>query len=230
MRVCYRLGADTHQRATPVLLDFSGKAGLWHSHGMEHFWQDLPPEVDGLKWFAGVTIYSDQVRRARDGAVFVELGAWKGRSASFMGVEISNSRKRIDFYVVDHWRGSDEPAHHADPDVRAGRLFEVFERNIAPVKDYVRTIQGDSADSAQRFDDGSVDFVYVDASHEYEGVKRDLNAWWPKLRPGGVLAGDDWQFEGVARAVLEFAHKHGLSHRVLPGNPNDWKQWEISKP
>jgi len=197
---------------------------------MEHYWQDLPLEVDGRHWFAGVDIYSEQVRRAQDGAVFVELGAWKGRSTSFMGVEIHNSNKRIKFYAVDHWRGSDETAHCEDPDVRAERLFEAFEGNIAPVKDYVECLRGDSADSAKHFADGSVDFVYVDASHEYKDVTKDLDAWWPKLKSGAVLAGDDWQFEGVERAVLEFAQKHGLTHKVLPGNPNAWKQWEIVKP
>ena len=91
-------------------------------------------------------------------------------------------------------------------------------------------LRGDSADSAKHFADGSVDFVYVDASHEYKDVTKDLDAWWPKLKSGAVLAGDDWQFEGVERAVLEFAQKHGLTHKVLPGNPNAWKQWEIVKP
>ena len=135
----YQLPLLRHARRSPVKEPSSrtwlrrSATGLWHSSLMEHYWQDLPLEVDGRHWFAGVDIYSEQVRRAQDGAVFVELGAWKGRSTSFMGVEIHNSNKRIKFYAVDHWRGSDETAHCEDPDVRAERLFEAFEGNIAPV-------------------------------------------------------------------------------------------------
>jgi len=58
--------------------------------------------------------HEDAVKAASDGAVFVEVGCWKGKSACFMGVEIINSAKKIDFYCVDHWAGTrgehdDEP-------------------------------------------------------------------------------------------------------------------------
>jgi hypothetical protein len=116
---------------------------------MDHYWQMLP----GPQWFSGAGIYAEQVRAARDGAVFVELGAWKGRSSAFMGVEIANSGKRIDFYAVDHWLGSEESDHDSDPDARLNRLFEVFEDNIGPVRSFVHPLRSDSAAAAARFDD-----------------------------------------------------------------------------
>jgi hypothetical protein len=104
-----------------------------------HFYQRVPG------WFAFAGVYRDAVRSApKSGATFVEVGSWKGKSAAFMGVEIANSKKAIEFYCVDHWRGSDEAAHHADPDVRAGRLFEVFLKNIKPVADYIRPLRAPS--------------------------------------------------------------------------------------
>lgn len=36
--------------------------------------------------------------------------------------------------------------------------------------------------------------IYVDARHDYCGVMDDLNAWWPKLREGGLAAGHDYVF------------------------------------
>lgn len=197
---------------------------------MDHYWHKLPPEADGLQWFSGVDIYTEQVRRAKDGAIFVELGCWKGRSTSFMGVEIHNSGKQIAFYAVDHWLGSDEEAHRKDDDVRAERLLDVFLRNIEPVRQHIHVVRRDSADAATQFEDGSVDFVYVDAGHTRDAVRRDLDAWWPKLKSAGVLAGDDWQFKGVEQAVAEFAMKRRVGFEVLPGNPNNWKQWRIVKP
>lgn len=197
---------------------------------MKHYWHELPPEAGGIHWFAGVDIYAEQVQRARDGAVFVELGCWKGRSTSFMGVEIHNSGKQVTFYAIDHWKGSDAETHDEDEDFQAGRIHEVFLRNIEPVKQHVRWIKQDSAESASLFVDGSVDFVYVDASHTFEAVAKDLDAWWPKLKPGGVIAGDDWQFTGVARAVTEFAQRMGVAHTQRAGNPRDWLQWQMVKP
>ena len=43
-----------------------------------------------------------------------------------------------------------------------------------------------------RFEDNSIDFVYVDARHDYKGVLEDLRLYWPKVRQGGILAGHDY--------------------------------------
>src|SRR5437016_1902577 len=97
---------------------------------MDHYWLDLPGPV----WFSGANLYRRFVDSVTGPVVAVELGAWKGRSACCMGVEIANSGKPIRFTTVDHWLGSaGEDSHHSDPDVRAGRLYEVFLENIRPV-------------------------------------------------------------------------------------------------
>jgi cephalosporin hydroxylase len=49
-----------------------------------------------------------------------------------------------------------------------------------------------STDAAARHGDRSLDFVYLDADHSYEGVMKDLEAWRPKVRPGGMLCGHDY--------------------------------------
>ncbi len=67
-----------------------------------------------------------------------------------------------------------------------------------------------SEEAVGLFEDDSLDWVYIDGDHHYAAVKADLQLWYPKVRPGGVLAGDDmhtggWWGDGVARAVAEFA-------------------------
>jgi hypothetical protein len=168
----------------------------------------------------------------------VELGSWKGRSTCCMGVEIANSGKRIDFHAVDHWLGSDEAKHHADLDVHEGRLYEVFLRNIEPVKAYVRPMRSDSAAAAAQFADESVDFVYFDAAHTFAGVSRDMAAWWPKLKHGALMAGDDWRFRdpatgerGVRRAVRDFCSQRRLQPEIHCGEPRvAWLQWLVTRP
>ena len=63
-----------------------------------------------------------------------------------------------------------------------------------------------SVDGAKLFDDSSVDLVFIDANHTYEHVKEDIEAWYPKIRDGGILSGHDFNgdFPGVEKAVREY--------------------------
>lgn len=49
-----------------------------------------------------------------------------------------------------------------------------------------------TSEAAPHIPDGSLDFVYVDARHDYCGVKEDMELYWPKLREGGIMAGHDF--------------------------------------
>jgi len=165
---------------------------------VQHIFRSIPG------WFSFAGVYEDAVSRApRSGAVFVEVGAWKGKSASFMAVTIANSGKSIEFFVVDHWLGSDETAHKIDADVKSGKLFEVFTRNTKPVAKYMKPLRMSSAEASDRFADGTVDFILLDGGHDYDSVRVDLDRWLPKMKPGGIVAGDDWNWKGVKTAVTE---------------------------
>lgn len=96
-------------------------------------------------------------------------------------------------------------------------------------------IEDYSVEAAKRFDDGSLDFVYIDGDHSYEGVTADIYAWLPKVKPGGILAGDDYirsnrdkRFYDVIRAVDEFAESvESAESRDLyiyhkGRNPSNW--------
>lgn len=148
---------------------------------MEHFYFN----IDG--WFGFEVIYRDAVRDL-DG-IFVEVGAWKGRSTAFIAVEALNSGKAIDLHVVDTFAGSDEEEHRSDPDIH--NLRAVFDRNMIAVRDFLTVHQMTSVQAAGLFEDGSVSFVLIDAAHDYDSVRADIQAWLPKIKPGGVLAGDD---------------------------------------
>lgn len=72
---------------------------------------------------------------------------------------------------------------------------------------------------------GLVDFVFIDADHEYESVKFDIDKFWIVVKDGGVLCGHDYNiFEGVNKAVDEFAQSIGKPVQVLHGNI-----WVINK-
>jgi hypothetical protein len=74
-----------------------------------------------------------------------------------------------------------------------------------PYKDRVKFINKTSLEAAQEFPDNHFDYVYIDASHDYQSVLEDLKAWYPKVKLGwGMFAGHDWNKEGVRKAMQEF--------------------------
>jgi len=164
---------------------------------MEHFYQKL-----GENWFSYPNLYSNMVKKYGNDSHFVEVGTWKGRSASYMAVEIINSNKNIKFDCVDVWEYLD-----IQNDINKSMfndLYETFLKNINPVRHVINPIRKISWEAASLYDDKSLDFVFIDAAHDYESVIKDIGAWLPKVKLGGTLAGHDYRNAiGVKKAVDE---------------------------
>lgn len=65
---------------------------------------------------------------------------------------------------------------------------------------------------AKHVDDQSLDFVFIDADHGYESVKKDIQAWTPKLTGTGILSGHDINLEGVIQATSEMIQEGQLKY------------------
>lgn len=144
----------------------------------------------GEDWFTYSKLYQDIVKSFPSGSTFVEIGTWKGKSTAFMCVEIANSGKQIDFYCIDTFEGSVE--HQTNPELP--HLYDIFKSNMKPVEGYYKELRMSSMEAVKKFENESVDFVFIDGSHEYEDIKDDINHWLPKVKKGGVLAGHDYYF------------------------------------
>lgn len=166
---------------------------------MKHFYESIPG------WFDFDNIYQVMVQLADDGAHFVEVGSWKGKSAAYMCVEIANSNKKIKFDCVDIWTGAGAIGEYdADKSVQDQTLYEEFNNNLLPVKSFYTPIKEWSDKAASQYADNSLDFVFIDAGHSYENAHADIQAWLPKVKTGGFLAGHDYgSAPGVNRAVNE---------------------------
>lgn len=178
-------------------------------------------------WFSFYHLYTEMVEKY-DNAIFLEIGTWKGKSAAYMATEIANSGKNIKFYCVDTWEGS---AEHLDPKncyyepllkTKDG-LYAHFLKNIEHLKNYIIPIRKSSIEATENFKNNSLDFIYIDASHDYENVKKDLNAWFPKLKKGGTLAGHDYPtYSGVRKAVDEFVKEKNLKFSIYKQDRESW--------
>ena len=187
---------------------------------MEHFFEN----IEG--WFSFPQLYKLVVLTTLDNyqAHFVEVGAWYGRSAAYMAVEIANSGKEIQFDVVDTWEGSIEHQKGGSSEdkniAEKGSIYEEFLNNMKPVSEYYKPIKMTSLEAAKLYPNGSLDFVLLDASHEYQDVLNDIAAWYPKLKITGVLGGDDITWGSVAKAVYTYFPCEKVS-RFAPQS-NDW--------
>lgn len=184
---------------------------------MNHFYQNIQGWSDGIPQFYDQIINWAKTEK-RDFYHFVEVGTWRGKSAAYMTVEIINSGLNIQFDCVDTWKGSqNEMVHLNDPAVIHNTLYEEFIENMKPVEGHFRPVRMTSLEAAECYDDKSLDFVFIDAQHDYESVKSDILAWRPKVRIGGILSGHDYGHEidnEVGRAVRECIAAQRL---ILPG-------------
>jgi len=133
--------------------------------------------------------------------IFVEVGVWKGHSISFLA-DLLRSRPSVQIFAVDLFEDKIWPEHQQE----IALLPQIFNANLERTKTrhLIVDIKSLSHKAAERFADGSVDFVFIDADHEYPSVQADIRAWLPKVRPNGILAGHDYHAgSGVVRAVDE---------------------------
>lgn len=174
-------------------------------------------------FFNGPKLYERMVDLFPENSHFVEVGCFFGRSTCFMAQQIKKKHKHILFDVIDTFEGS--PEHES---LLEGKSFyEAFLRNMrdAKVLGMLAVKKARSEDAVRDYADGSLDFVYIDAAHDYESVKRDIDAWLPKVKDGGILAGDDYNpsWKGVIDAVNE---KFGQNAIELV----EFSQWSYRKP
>lgn len=166
---------------------------------MNHFYKKINSE----DWFGYEDLYSNMVKKFNSGSHFVEVGTWKGMSACYMAVEIINSGKDIKFDCVDTWDFVETSKEIAKS--QFNNLFKIFKSNIEPVKNNIGIVKSLSWDGAKNYKDNSLDFVFIDAGHDYESVTKDLKAWYPKIKNDGIIAGHDYYHHvGVYPAVNDF--------------------------
>ncbi len=173
---------------------------------MEHFYNN----IEGYMNKQNIKPLRRAVKNVPNDYTWVELGSWAGRSAAFCMVELLNRNKQGKFFCVDTWSGG---AEHQDHDlIKTETLYEKFLKNLNPVINNVTPIKMLSWEAANLFDNNTVDFCYVDAAHDYESVKKDLTAWWPKIKIGGEIGGDDYspEWPGVIQAVDSFFNKANI--------------------
>jgi len=171
--------------------------------------ETLKPEFNEIPgWFAYVDLYDAAVAGAGNDDVFVEVGAWFGKSTNHLATKIKESGKDIKFTSVDTWKGTDdEELHQNIVGAFNGDIFYEFIDNTVLSNNYgtFDTIKDSSKNASNNFQNGSIDFLMLDAGHSYDSLMEDIKAWYNKVKPGGYITGDDYGvFSGVTQAADEY--------------------------
>jgi hypothetical protein len=154
------------------------------------------------------------------------------------GAEIGVKRAGYSDHILKHWEGarfiSIDPWLSVDWEEyvdRSNVTQDEFDENYMFTKNRLAKYGSRSeiwrqlsVEAAERVPPHSMDFVYIDARHDYESVKEDLHAWFEKVRPGGIFAGHDYADGilvqgdfGVKSAVDEFFGERGIPVHITQG-------------
>lgn len=92
------------------------------------------------------------------------------------------------------------------------RFMEVAKKNLKQYGKRVKMLREESVNAAGTFKDESVDFIFVDGDHSYDATLADCEAYYQKLKKGGIFCGHDYQtIESVKRSVDDFRNKHKIT-------------------
>jgi hypothetical protein len=160
----------------------------------------------------------------------VEIGVQRGNFSEYLLK--SNSLTKL--YLIDCWAYQDNYLDMANISNAQQQSYYQYVNQRFSQNSRVKIIREFSTKACELFEDGSLDFIYLDADHSYEAIKKDIEIWYPKLRTGGTLAGHDY-FDGVVpqgnfgvkTAVNEFIEKHNYKLNIT--NESQWQSWYFLK-
>lgn len=148
----------------------------------------------------------------------VEIGSWQGRSTSFLGNAVKDS-KNGHLFAIDHFKGNIGKENFYTVDGTLQGLSDKFLMNVSDVglSDDVSLLDMSSNEAAEKLNDTKIRFLFVDGDHTYEGVKNDIELFFPKLIKGAVVVFDDYfeGFPGLIKAVDELVINSGVCSKVF---------------
>lgn len=157
-------------------------------------------------WYKHERLYRDVVK-LYDRGTLVVVGTYLGRCLCALGSYVRDSGKPFKVVGVDWCVGSGEELGR-NPHAEAvqeghGTFAGQLHRNVIDcgLSGVVTLVIADSVQAAGLFADSSLTMVFIDGRHDYESVRADIIAWKPKVRQGGVLAGDDMGLPGEVAPV-----------------------------
>ena len=159
--------------------------------------------------------------RNRKHAVGCEVGVHAGDTTKFILENLPGIKK---YHAIDPWVSYEmyDGKMYRKPGNRKHKTFDAAYKNylkaIKPFKQHIVTYRMTSVEAAVYIGKNYLDWVFIDANHEYEYIKENLKLWSKRVKPGGLVSGHDYgnKWEGIKKAVDEFVPKNKLN--ISPHN------------
>ena len=149
---------------------------------------------------------------------YVEVGVLKGEYSS----KVASLWKGSNIYLIDQWCQNNQAdvcsiLTNDDHSKNYQQVLNTFKNDPR-----VQILKSSSIDASKKFNDKTLDCVYLDGDHSYVGFMQDLIAWWPKIRNGGILSGHDYanvfwgdshKDPGATWTAVKLAIKHFFTNR-----------------
>lgn len=170
--------------------------------------------------------------------VGAEIGVYKGEFSERL------AKEGLKLYAIDPWK---EYKGYGMPQgqERLNSQYEQTKSVLAPFPG-CKIIRKTSMEAVEDFEDGSLDFVYIDGNHEFRYIAEDLAEWTKKVKKGGIVSGDDFFYTKlgkgkniwhVAHVLTAFVAAFGISNWYLLGRKHaregekrdKWRSWMFIK-
>lgn len=165
--------------------------------------------VEKQRWIVLTELINKYLDTAKQ-LVGVELGVATGITSRNLLENIS----LLKLYGIDRYKEYEDKYYCNLAKIQAAeKEADSLLKQFAIKGSYVK-VKKTSAEAQGSFLDGSLDFIFIDADHSYDAVRKDLELWYPKIKTAGLICGDDYEnhnFPGIKKAVDEFAIGHNKS-------------------
>ena len=143
-----------------------------------------------------------------------EIGIFEGAFSQY----IIDIVKPSFFYLVDVFTGNTISGDKNGENMKEANLDIIYENLTNKFKDNnsIKLFKGFSSNFYKSIPDDTLDFIYIDGEHSYQGVKLDINEARKKVKSGGIISGHDYtpRFQGVIDAVDEFCLNYKLEKQL----------------
>jgi uncharacterized Rossmann fold enzyme len=169
--------------------------------------------------------------RLNDCAYGAEIGVFAADLSERLLARDDMNLIMVDSWAVGNAEYSDSGDFHASLTQEQQDMYcDMATNRTEFAKERREVIRKPSTEAANAINDASLDFVFIDADHSYNGCKNDIYAWYPKVKDGGLFSGHDYENTdfpkfGVKQAVDEFVKTNNLALEL-----GDNFTWFIRKP
>jgi predicted O-methyltransferase YrrM len=199
---------------------------LWKNFYRENPLETFEPDSDDMQGWTSTSRSFELAIKEANPKFIIEVGSWKGASA----VHMAGLAPEAHILCIDTWLGSPEMVSlnnnlydhfrrlHGWPQLYFTFISNVI-RHVGRERICPLPMPSTVAAPLLKKMNIQADMIYIDGSHEYLDVLRDIDDYWPLLKPGGVMLLDDYGFPGVRKAIDEKLKATEVGEKALVRKP-----------